>query len=60
MIEVFFDMIPIWSSRIACDDGGSIVCSLWAFSADFRVLWVSPLSWCSAVLKTPTPFSRVR
>ena len=23
-------MIPIWNSRIACNDGGSIVCSLWA------------------------------
>ena len=34
----FFDMVPIWNSRIACNDGGGIVCSLWAFSADFRVL----------------------
>ena len=35
----------IWNSHtgIACNDGGSFVCSLWAFSADFRVLWVSPL-----------------
>ena len=48
-------MIPIWNSRIACNDGGSIVCSLWAFSADFRVSWVSPLSWHSAILKTPAP-----
>ena len=46
-------MIPIWNSRISCTDGGSIVCSLWAVSADFRV---SPLSWRSAVLKAPTPF----
>ena len=53
-------MIPIWNSRIACSDGGRFVCSLWAFSADFRVLWVSPLSWRFAVLETPTPFSRVR
>ena len=62
--QSFFDMVPIWNSSIACNDGGSIgiqvVCSLWAFSADFRVLWVSPLSWHSAVLETPTPFSRVR
>ena len=41
-----FNMIQIWNSRIACNDG--IACLLWAFSTDFRVLWVSPLSWRSA------------
>ena len=57
LIEVF----PVWNSRImtriTCNDsdGGSIFCSLWAFSADFRVLRVSPLSWRSAVLKSPGP-----
>ena len=51
------DMIPIWNICIACNDGGSIVCSLRAFSADFWVLWVSPLRWRSAVLKTTRPGS---